>query len=88
MLAIQLKNGKDRLYIYNPEDATYGYAFVAYPENVKAVERAGFYPVLPVRFLQESNHSLTFNYNNQISETKKFQTKLAPAGVSILEIER
>ncbi len=88
MLAIKLKNGKDRLFIYNPEERAYNHAFIAYPHNVKAVERVGFYPVLPVRFLQESNHHLTFNYDNQIAETKKFQTKLAPAGVSILDIER
>ena len=88
MLALKLKNGKDRLYIYNPKDNVYDYAFVTYPDNVKSVNRAGFYPVLPVRFLQSANHHLTFNYNNQIPETQKFQTKLAPAGVSILEIER
>jgi len=88
MMALQLKNGKDRLYLYNTEEDFYDHAIVTSKTDLKSVKVVSHYPVLPPRFIQEQNTSFAFDYNKAAEHTNKFQTKLAPAGVTIVDIER
>ncbi len=85
MLAFRLKNGKDRLYIYNPDSKHYNHAIVTYDCDV-IPESAGFYPALAPRYVQSKNTAFSFDYNAAKSHNR-FQTKIAPAGVTIVDIE-
>ena len=87
MLALKLKNGKDRLYLYNPDERHYNHAVVTCEYNVKA-ETASFYPVLPPRYVQQKNTAFSFDYNKVQEKRNKFQTKLAPTGITIVDIEK
>lgn len=85
MLALKLKNGKDRLYLYNPDERHYGHAVVEYDKNVDTVV-ASFYPVLKPRYVAEKNTSFAFDYNKVQEKRNKFQTKLAPTGITIVDV--
>ena len=86
MMALRLKNGKDRLFLYNTDDNHYDHAVVT-AADLKSATVAGFYPVLPPRFVQEKNTAFSYDYNSTaLSET--FQVKLAPGGVAVVDIER
>ena len=85
MMAVRLKNGKDRLYIYNPDENVYGHAVVTCRNEPKAVDVHSHYPVLPVRFLTEGNTGFAFDYTKKVPKNR-FQTKVTPAGVTIVDI--
>jgi hypothetical protein len=85
MMAIRLKNGKDRLYIYNPDEIVYGHAVVTCENEPQAVDIHSHYPVLPVRFLTEGNTGFAFDYTKKVAKNR-FQTKVTPAGVTIVDI--
>jgi hypothetical protein len=85
MMAVRLKNGKDRLYIYNPDENVYGHAVVTCREEPQAVDIHSHYPVLPVRFLTEGNTGFAFDYTKKVAKNR-FQTKTTPAGVTIVDI--
>lgn len=86
--ALKLKNGKDRLYLYNSYEHHYGHALVNCEQIIKSADTVSHYPVLPVRLLTEKNTSFHYDYNNVPKDSKGFQCKLAPAGVTIVDIER
>jgi hypothetical protein len=85
MMAVRLKNGKDRLYIYNPDEIVYGHAVVTCKNEPQAVDIHSHYPVLPVRFLTEGNTGFAFDYTKEVAKNR-FQTKVTPAGVTIVDI--
>ena len=85
MMAVRLKNGKDRLYIYNPDENIYGHAVVTCENEPQSVDIHSNYPVLPVRFLSEGNTGFAFDYTKKVAKNR-FQTKTAPAGVTIIDI--
>ena len=87
MLALRLKDGADRLWLYNTDDDHYGHAVVESADPLDDVQVVSAYPIQPVRFLQESNTSFAYNYAAQTKQNK-FQTKLAPGGVTIVDIRR
>lgn len=87
MMAMRLKNGKDRLFLYNPDNDHYEHAVVTAAEDLKSAEVAGHYPVLPPRFVQEQNTAYSFNYGKK-ERTNRFQVKIAPGGVTVVDIER
>lgn len=86
-LAFRLKNGNDVLYIYNPDERHYTHAIVEYDCNVTA-KMSSFYPVLPPRYIQEKNTAFSFDYNKVHEKRNKFQVKLAPTGLAIVNVER
>lgn len=86
MLALKLKNGKDRLYLYNPDESCYGHAVVTFRNNVKA-EVASFYPVLEPRYVQAKDTAFSFDYAKKQQKRNKIQTKLAPTGITIVDTE-
>ena len=88
MMALKLKNGMDRLFIYNTDDDHYDHAVVTCDADTESVKMASHYPVLPPRFIQETNTAFSFDYNKKAERTNKFQVKLAPAGVAIVDIKR
>ena len=83
--AVRLKNGKDRLYIYNPDEYVYGHAVVTCENEPQAIDIHSHYPVLPVRFLTEGNTGFAFDYTKKVAKNR-FQTKTTPAGVTIVDI--
>lgn len=85
MMAVRLKNGKDRLYLYNPDENVYCHAVITCENEPQAVDIHSHYPVLPVRFLTEENTGFAFDYTKKVAKNK-FQTKIAPAGVTIVDI--
>ena len=87
MLALRLKDGADRLWLYNTEDNHYGHAIVESAAPLQDVQVVSAYPIQPVRFLDAENKSFAYNYAAQIKRNK-FQTKLAPGGVTIVDIRR
>lgn len=87
MLAVRLEDGNDRLWLYNTDDDHYGHAVVDCGADVKEVRVASAYPVQPVRFLEERNTGFAFRYDGN-GPKQRFQTKLAPGGVTITDIRR
>ncbi len=87
MTALLLEDGRERLWLFNPDDDHYGHAVVETEDVFAEVEVAGSYPIQPVRFLEEANASFAFDYTRKTSR-KKFQTKLAPGGVTVVDIRR
>lgn len=88
MMALRLKNGQDRLFLYNTDDDHYDHAIVTSDIDLESVNIASHYPVLPPRFLQEANTAFSFDYNKKAERTNKFQVKLAPGGLTIVDIKR
>ena len=86
MLAVRLTNGKDRLYLYNTEEDHYDRALITSPENLKTVEIVSHYPVLPPRFVQQETTAYSHQFDKQPERTDRFQVKLAPGGVTIVDI--
>ena len=87
MMALRLKNGCDRLYLYNPHEQHYAQGVVTSDEPIVEAKVASAYPVLPVRFVDAMNTGFTFDRKAQSSH-KRFQCKLAPAGVTVVDIKR
>ena len=87
MLALRLRNGADRLWIYNTDDSHYEHAVVESADPLDGVKVVSAYPIQPVRFLQERNTGFAYNYAAQ-TRLNKFQTKLAPGGVTIVDLRR
>jgi len=86
--AFKLKNGKDRLYLYNSYDHHYGHALVNCEQIIASADTVSHYPVLPVRLISEKNTSFHYDYNNIPKDARGFQSKLAPSGVTIVDITR
>ena len=86
MMAMRLKNGKDRLFLYNPHEDYYDHALVRGEEDLKSVRVAGHYPVQPPRFVQKENTAYFFDYTKK-TRTNSFQVKIAPGGVTVVDVE-
>ena len=85
MMAVRLKNGKDRLYLYNPDEQVYAHALVECNKEPEAVEVFSHYPVMPVRFVTQSNTGFAFDYAAKVAKNN-FQTKITPSGVTIIDV--
>ena len=88
MMALRLKNGRDRLFLYNADDGHYVHVVVTSGEDIRSADIVTPYPVLPVRWVSEKNTGFGFNYNASRTEMRKFQMKMAPSGVNIVDIDR
>ena len=88
MLAQKLSNGYERLYVYNTHDNAYVTAIVSSEYEIEEAEIGSAFPVLPVKFVNEEDKSGIFDYNKSAKSKKKFQIKLAPDGVTIIDIKR
>lgn len=88
MLAVQLENGKDRLYLYNTQEDQYHRAMVESSGEFQSAQVVSHYPVQPPRFVPEESTGHSFNYDRAPTSGKKFQVKLAPGGVTVIDITK
>lgn len=86
MLAFAMKGGKDRLYLLNPCDNGYCTAVVTAPSDMKSAEIQSTYPVLPPRFLAEGESGVYYDFDKEPSTRKRFEVKLAPDGVTVVDV--
>ena len=80
------KNGYNVYAIYNKDEKYYNHALVTCGFEVSA-ESVGFYPTLPPRFVEDKNTAFSFDYN-AAQKHNRFQTKIAPAGVTLIDINK
>ncbi len=84
--AYKLKNGAYRLYLYNTRDEKYHSARVCAAHPILSASIVSRYPVLPVRYTDENEAVFDYNFDRQASGTRGFITKLAPSGVTIVDV--
>ena len=88
MMAQKLSNGWERLYIYNKHDNAYRNVVVESLCEVEGAEIVSDFPVLPVKFVDEEDKSGYFDYTKTQSVKRNFQIRLAPDGLTIVDIKR
>lgn len=88
MMALRLKNGKDRIYLYNPYDSGYCQVAVTFEKDICSAEIISSYPVQPVRFLEEGHSGVYYDFQKEPKTKKRFVVKLAPDGVTIVDVKR
>jgi len=88
MMVQRLKNGAERLYIYNRFDRAYATALVSSELPIESAEVASAFPVLPVKFVDEEDKTGYFDYEKASATKKCFQIKLAIDGVTVVDIKR
>lgn len=88
MLALGMKDGTDRLYLYNPHDNGYVNACVTSEQEITNAHVASAYPVLPVKFFHKEKLTGLFDFENTPTSGKEFKVKLAPDGVTVVDIVR
>ena len=94
MLAIKLKNGHYRIYLYNPFEHHYSHAMVTSAKPILSADIISAFPVLPVRFVASvaeaeiGGNRCAFDHE-KISTNKNysFRTKFAPGGVTVIEMK-
>jgi hypothetical protein len=88
MMVQKLKNGSERIYVYNKSSKSYCTAVVESELPITSAEVASAFPVLPVKFVDSENKTGYFDYNKASNDRKCFQIKLCPDGVTIVDIRR
>ena len=88
MLALGMADGTDRLYLYNPHDNGYVNACVTSEQEIADAKVASAYPVLPVKFFHKEKLAGMFDFDSIPTDRKKFKVKLAPDGVTVVDIIR
>lgn len=88
MLALGLENGCDRLYFFNPYDNGYVDVKASSEASIEHAEVASAYPVLPVKFFHQEAVGGVYRFDDTPAEKHEFKIKLAPDGVSIVDIKR
>jgi len=76
---------RDRLYIFNSYENHYHYAVITAPKATARVVPVSLFPVQSPRYVSDLNVSFAFDYDRE-NPTRKFQTKLQPAGMTILDV--
>jgi hypothetical protein len=84
----KLADGVERLYIYNKYDNGYVTALVNSDRAIETADVASDFPVLPVKFVDAEDKSGYFDYEKASRARKCFQVKLAPDGVTVVDIKR
>lgn len=85
-IALRLKNGAYRLYLFNDVDNKYRRAFVTANRRIKSVDIVSKFPILPPRFLDEASGRLAHLYVGDQMPKKSFEIKLQPGGVTITDV--
>ncbi len=84
----QLSSGVERIFIYNKYESAYVNALVESDYPIESAEIASDFPILPVKFVDSEDNSGYFDYEKQSGERKRFQVRLAPNGLTIVDIKR
>lgn len=87
MTVTELKNGRYRLYIFNPEVFTYAKAVVSCAKPLRGVEILSKYPLLPVKYLNSADGTVSYLSSGSDGTQCHFKTRVAPGGAVILEAE-
>ena len=85
-LAHRLSNGSLRLYLFNAVRDRYGRAFVDMGCEVEDVCVISEFPLLPVRYKDSTSSGIRHSYGSAPESKRKFEVKLAPGGIAVLEI--
>ncbi len=88
MMIQRLADNTERLYIYNKYDNGYATAMVNSKTPIDSADIASDFPVLPVKFVDGEDKSGYFDYEKASKVRKCFQVKLAPDGVTVVDITR
>ena len=88
MMIQELEDGVERIYFYNKYDNAYINVVVDSEYTVESAEIVSDFPVLPVKFVDEEERSGFFDYSKASSERKHFQIRIAPDGLTIVDIKR
>ncbi len=89
LLALQLADGTDRLYLYNPYDCGYVNATVRADAPFAEAGIISTYPVLPVKFFgNDSGMDGLFDFEAANVDRTGFRVKLAPDGVTVVDVRR
>ena len=88
MMIQRLADNTERLYIYNKYDNGYATAVVDSKTPIDSADIASDFPVLPVKFVDTEDTSGYFDYEKASKSRKCFQVKLAPDGVTVVDIKR
>ena len=96
MMALRMKNGYDRLYLYNKYDDAYVAARVETVANITNARTVSAFPVLPIRFFKDEASEAIFrqygfsDYEKEEMNTEKhiFSVRVAPSGVTVVDIKR
>ena len=84
----ELRDGVERIYFYNKYDNAYINVVVDSEYTVESAEIVSDFPVLPVKFVDAEEKSGYFDYSKASSERKHFQIRIAPDGLTIVDIKR
>jgi hypothetical protein len=88
MMVHKLSDGSERIYVYNKYGNAYITALVESEFAVDNAEIASTFPILPVKFVDEEDDSGIFDYSKASNSRKCFQMRLAPDGLTIVDIRR
>ncbi len=85
-IALKLKNGAYRLFLFNDSYENYRRAFVQARGRIQSAEIVSKFPILPPRYLDEATGHLSHLYVGDQSPKKSFEIKLQPGGVTIVDV--
>lgn len=85
-MVLQMKDGAYRLYLFNDSEVKYHRAFVISQKEIRNVKIISKFPILPPRYLEEPKGALCHLYTGEKTEKRRFEIKLQPGGVTIVDV--
>lgn len=86
-IVIKQTDGSYRLYLFNDSNDHYNYVFVKSEKEISDTKTVTHFPILPPRWIKESNDSNHHVYKEGENPIKKsFQIKIPPADVTIIDV--
>lgn len=86
---LKLKNGKYRLFLYNPERDRYRPVDVIGNRPILDAKVVSYYPLLPVKYNNSSSdQGYVYKYSENQKDTKlwDFSTKIKPNGITVVDV--
>ena len=86
---LKLKNGKYRIFLYNPERDRYRPVAVIGKKRILDAKVVSYYPLLPVKFNNESSdQGYVYKYSENAEEIviRDFTTKIKPNGITVVDV--
>ena len=86
---MKLKDGKYRLFLYNPERDRYRPVAVIGKKRIIDAKVVSYYPLLPVKFNNESSdQGYVYKYSEDDKELiiRDFSTKIRPNGITVVDV--
>ncbi|MGI6356341.1 MAG: hypothetical protein GX937_15380 [Lentisphaerae bacterium] len=86
MVPMLLDDGRYRLYITNYDLLSYGFAVVTAPTPLRKVDNVSKYLLLPVKYLKSPEDTAGFAAKDSTGVEKSFRVKVAPGGLTIVDV--